>query len=106
MAENDAAGVTLGGFDLALLKEGEVFGHNFGQCGGGFGEPAAWKAAGGAADKDCVDNGGGGAVDVNRGAHFSGARKRSGADQASVEHGDSDRKVGVELVVVVGEGQR
>jgi len=104
VAEGDAAGVSLRRLDLSPLKEGEVFGYYFGQCGGGFYEPTAWKAAGGAAHKDGVDDGGGGAVDVNRGAHLGGTRKRSGADQTSIEQGDGDREIGVELIVVVGEG--
>ena len=43
---------------------------------------------------------------MNRGAHLGGARKGSRADQSRIKNGHRDRKVGVEPVVVIREGER
>ena len=45
-------------------------------------------------------------MDVDRAAHFGGTREGGRAGQAGVEDRDADGAVGLQLVVVVGEGER
>ena len=60
----------------------------------------------GAADEHGIDNGGAGAVDMDRAAHLGRAWKSRRTDQARIEDGDADGVISLDAVVVKGEGKR
>jgi hypothetical protein len=68
-------------------------------------QPAAPRLAGSAADEHGVDDGRSGAVDMDGPAHLRRARQGGGAHEAGVEDRDAYRVVGLDAVVVIGEGQ-
>lgn len=97
----DAANIALRGLKPAFREGLHFFLDQPGQFLRRADNPPARQASGLAADKDRIDDRRTGAIDMDRGPHFGGARERGRAGQAGIEDGDGQGHIGIEFVVMV-----